>query len=338
MEWPADLEETLQGIIVSNEFDELMEKPETAGRGGGGVWTCDENKVFEDALAQIQEPESPAFFENVASRIPRKSIQEIQNHYQALINDLKMIENGQFPFLNDVYNKTDVNVDQQQQQEEKKQDNQEMDDHQAKNHGQLISHGSASDSSPNEAKITLIRTGQQRRRGVPWTEEEHQLFLMGLNKYGKGDWRSISRYYVITKTSTQVASHAQKYFRRQTCSTPIDRRRPSIHDIQTVNPILITAASSKKNSNNNLPQIQKNVDNVAATPFASSSCGLMNSMLHDQNNLFLPFNSTFPSDMDLIVDQASAGYPESSAGFIPWGTHQQYNGWTTDHSSNYYNN
>lgn len=61
-----------------------------------------------------------------------------------------------------------------------------------------------------------------------------RLFLMGLNKYGKGDWRSISRYYVVTKTPTQVASHAQKFFRRQTCTTPTDRRRPSIHDIQTV--------------------------------------------------------------------------------------------------------
>lgn len=59
---------------------------------------------------------------------------------------------------------------------------------------------------------------------------------MGLNKYGKGDWRSISRYYVISKTPMQVASHAQKYFRRQNSSTPVDRRRPSIHDIQTVTP------------------------------------------------------------------------------------------------------
>jgi SHAQKYF class myb-like DNA-binding protein len=47
----------------------------------------------------------------------------------------------------------------------------------------------------------------ERRKGVPWTEEEHRLFLMGLAKFGKGDWRSISRNFVITRTPTQVASH-----------------------------------------------------------------------------------------------------------------------------------
>ena len=44
----------------------------------------------------------------------------------------------------------------------------------------------------------------ERRKGIPWTEEEHRLFLMGLSKYGKGDWRSISRNFVITRTPTQV--------------------------------------------------------------------------------------------------------------------------------------
>ncbi|KAI7748714.1 hypothetical protein M8C21_010433, partial [Ambrosia artemisiifolia] len=59
-----------------------------------------------------------------------------------------------------------------------------------------------------------------RRKGVPWTEEEH---------------RSISLNFVITKTSTQVASHAQKYYARQH-SDGKERRRPSIHDMTMVNP------------------------------------------------------------------------------------------------------
>lgn len=72
--------------------------------------------------------------------------------------------------------------------------------------------------------------GNERRKGVPWTEEEHRQFLLGLDKFGKGDWRSISRNFVITRTPTQVASHAQKYFIRQTSSSR-ERRRTSIHDI-----------------------------------------------------------------------------------------------------------
>lgn len=57
---------------------------------------------------------------------------------------------------------------------------------------------------------------------------------MGLKKYGKGDWRNISRNFVTTRTPTQVASHAQKYFIRQ-LSGGKDKRRSSIHDITTVN-------------------------------------------------------------------------------------------------------
>uniref|UniRef100_A0A5B7AKR8 Putative DIV3B protein n=1 Tax=Davidia involucrata TaxID=16924 RepID=A0A5B7AKR8_DAVIN len=63
---------------------------------------------------------------------------------------------------------------------------------------------------------------------------------MGLKKYGKGDWRNISRNFVTTRTPTQVASHAQKYFIRQ-LSGGKDKRRSSIHDITTVT---VTKSSS----------------------------------------------------------------------------------------------
>lgn len=62
----------------------------------------------------------------------------------------------------------------------------------------------------------------------------YRLFLLGLDKFGKGDWRSISRNFVISRTPTQVASHAQKYFIRLN-SMNRDRRRSSIHDITSVN-------------------------------------------------------------------------------------------------------
>ncbi|PON34161.1 GAMYB transcription factor [Parasponia andersonii] len=73
---------------------------------------------------------------------------------------------------------------------------------------------------------------RERKRGIPWTEEEHKLFLLGLQKVGKGDWRGISRNFVKTRTPTQVASHAQKYFLRRNNHNR-RRRRSSLFDITT---------------------------------------------------------------------------------------------------------
>uniref|UniRef100_A0A1J3G3P1 Transcription factor MYB1R1 n=1 Tax=Noccaea caerulescens TaxID=107243 RepID=A0A1J3G3P1_NOCCA len=71
---------------------------------------------------------------------------------------------------------------------------------------------------------------RERKRGTPWTEDEHRLFLTGLHNVGKGDWRGISRNFVKTRTPTQVASHAQKYFLRRTNQNR-RRRRSSLFDI-----------------------------------------------------------------------------------------------------------
>ncbi|KAJ4973810.1 hypothetical protein NE237_006984 [Protea cynaroides] len=94
-------------------------------------------------------------------------------------------------------------------------------------------HDPNADLNSGYASDDVVHTStghRERKRGVPWTEEEHRLFLLGLQKVGKGDWRGISRNFVKTRTPTQVASHAQKYFLRRS-NLNRRRRRSSLFDM-----------------------------------------------------------------------------------------------------------
>ncbi|XWS48100.1 hypothetical protein CRYUN_Cryun13aG0044000 [Craigia yunnanensis] len=134
-------------------------------------------------------------------------------------------------------------------------------------------YASADDAAPHS-------TGnRERKRGVPWTEEEHKLFLLGLQKVGKGDWRGISRNFVKTRTPTQVASHAQKYFLRRN-NLNRRRRRSSLFDITT--------------------------DTVAAIPMEEE-------LVHQQENTTQPLKSNgfpmLPAAFPMIVNPIAQPVP-----------------------------
>ncbi|XP_047319731.1 transcription factor SRM1-like [Impatiens glandulifera] len=176
------------------------------------TWSRDQEKAFENALATHPE-DSDDWFEKIAADVPGKSLQEVKHHYELLLDDLSRIESGLVPLPN--YNSSSDS---------------------STNHSG-DSGMSKKDSPTDQGSKQLSKTEQERRKGIAWTEDEHRLFLIGLEKYGKGDWRSISRNFVVTRTPTQVASHAQKYFIRlnSSNSSNVDRRRLSIHDITSVN-------------------------------------------------------------------------------------------------------
>ncbi|KAI5059368.1 hypothetical protein GOP47_0026119 [Adiantum capillus-veneris] len=90
--------------------------------------------------------------------------------------------------------------------------------------------GDAVEGYASDDLVHASSNPRERKKGIPWTEEEHRSFLIGLQKLGKGDWRGISRNFVKTRTPTQVASHAQKYFLRRNNLTK-RRRRSSLFDI-----------------------------------------------------------------------------------------------------------
>ncbi|KAF2299093.1 hypothetical protein GH714_030564 [Hevea brasiliensis] len=69
--------------------------------------------------------------------------------------------------------------------------------------GDTPDHGGAADGYASEDFVPGSSSSRERKKGVPWTEEEHRMFLFGLQKLGKGDWRGIARSYVISRTPTQ---------------------------------------------------------------------------------------------------------------------------------------
>ncbi|BAS78861.1 transcription factor SRM1 [Oryza sativa Japonica Group] len=87
---------------------------------------------------------------------------------------------------------------------------------------------------------TRMAGGGPRKKAEMWTREEHSQFLHGISTYGKGNWKALASEFVKTKSSTQIASHYQKFCIREEKRRLSKCKRASIHDI--VSPTTTTSA------------------------------------------------------------------------------------------------
>ncbi|XP_010529770.1 PREDICTED: transcription factor DIVARICATA-like [Tarenaya hassleriana] len=233
----------------------------------GAKWTAEENKTFENALA-LYDNDTPDRWFKVAAMIPGKTVGDVIKQYRELEEDVSDIEAGLIPipgYASDSFtldwgggfddgsffsgNNGGFDVNGYYFAGGKRVSGGRLPGNNSFNvNGYYYFAGGKRSSGGRTPE-------QERKKGVPWTEEEHRQFLMGLKKYGKGDWRNIARNFVKTRTPTQVASHAQKYFIRQLTGGK-DKRRSSIHDITT-------DTVNVPDPNANAPLVAENADACA---------------------------------------------------------------------------
>lgn len=112
-------------------------------------WTLEENKEFENSLA-IYDKETPDRWQKVADRIPGKTADDVHRQYIVLVNDINNIEAGLITIPG--YNTSSYTLE------------------------WVNNRDFEGLKSPFAVggKRSGARPDQERKKGVPWTEEEHR--------------------------------------------------------------------------------------------------------------------------------------------------------------------
>jgi SHAQKYF class myb-like DNA-binding protein len=79
---------------------------------------------------------------------------------------------------------------------------------------------------------TLRSAARHSNTNGRWTEEEHEIFLAALAKYGR-EWKKVATH-IPSRTSSQVRSHAQKYFAKLQKSDPAGEKGTGDEEIISV--------------------------------------------------------------------------------------------------------
>lgn len=109
------------------------------------AWSWHQDKLFERALVMFSNDESPNRWEKIAVQVPGKSAADVRRHYEDLEHDVLEIESGRV----------------------------ELPSYE----GELEPASSVNESGGSQVCVGSKGKDREseRRKGVPWTEEEHRL-------------------------------------------------------------------------------------------------------------------------------------------------------------------
>nr|WQQ41714.1 MYB26 protein [Camellia japonica] len=130
-------------------------------------WTKLEDKVFEQALVMFPE-EMAKRWEMIAEQIPGKSAEEVRAHYEALVHDVLEIDSGRVElpsYSDDWWDEPESTPSQ-------------------------ISFGSSAAAKTKHGEA-------DRKKGTPWTEEEHRYLFFFDYFLGYQTDLVMKYYYVI---------------------------------------------------------------------------------------------------------------------------------------------
>lgn len=123
--------------------------------GSSSVWSREQDKAFENALATHPEDASDRW-EKIAADVPGKTLEEIKCHYKLLVEDINQIEAGCVPLPS--YNSSQEGST-----------SHAGDEGTGKKSGHLGHYNSESNHGSKAS-----RSDQERRKGIAWTEDEHR--------------------------------------------------------------------------------------------------------------------------------------------------------------------
>lgn len=136
----------------------------------GSVWTREQDKEFENAL-NIHDRDSPNRWEQIAALVSGKDAAEVKRHYEILQEDVNLIDSGRVALPN--YNLASLSLSE---------DGAASDSPGVKKgpgfSGQASGPSANANGNGNAALggkgVSSKPADQERRKGIPWSEEEHR--------------------------------------------------------------------------------------------------------------------------------------------------------------------